>query len=51
MLKIEEAKKIGIRACIDKIGYNFCETHRDNGVSSHGVEREGYFYCFVGVSD
>ena len=52
MLTMEEAKKIGISACIDKIGYEFCKAHPDNGVSAYGAStREGYVYCFVGVSD
>lgn len=51
LLTVEEAKKIGIRACVDKIGYEFCKAHPDNGVSAYGEEREGYINCFVGVSD
>ena len=51
MLTIEEAKKIGIRACVEKIGYEFCKAHPDHGVSAYGEEREGYINCFVGVSD
>ena len=51
MLTVEEAKKIGIRACIEKIGYDFCKAHPDNGVSAYGEEREGYINCFVGVND
>ena len=51
MLSVEEAKKIGIRACVEKIGYDFCKAHPDNGVSAYGEEREGYINCFVGVND
>lgn len=50
MLTFEEAKKIGIRACMDKIGYDFCMQHKDNAVSTYG-EDDGIVYCFVGVSD
>lgn len=50
MLTVMEAKKIGIRACIDAIGYEFCKKHEDNGTSAYG-ENEGVVYCFVGVSD
>ena len=50
MLTVMEAKKIGIRACIDAIGYDFCKKHADNGTSAYG-ENEGVVYCFVGVSD
>ena len=50
MLTVDEAKKMGIRACIDKIGYNFCEKHKENSTSSYG-EVDGVMKCFVGVSD
>ena len=50
MLTVIEAKKIGIRACIDAIGYDFCKKHADNGTSAYG-EHDGIVYCFVGVSD
>lgn len=50
MLTFEEAKKIGIKACIDKIGYEFCLAHKDNSTSAYG-EDDGIAKCFVGVSD
>ena len=50
MLTFEEAKKIGIRACVDKIGYEFCKAHNDNSTSAYGEVR-GKMECFVGVSD
>lgn len=50
MLTFEEAKKIGIRACVDKIGYEFCRAHNDNSTSAYG-EIDGKMECFVGVSD
>ena len=50
MLSKHEAKKIGIRACIDKLGYEFCRQHADNSVSAYG-EEDGIMNCFVGVSD
>lgn len=50
MLTVKEAKKIGIRAYIDAIGYEFCKKHADNSTSGYGVE-EGSVYCFVGVND
>lgn len=50
MLSVQEARKIGIRACIDKIGYDFCKNHADNAVSAYGKEN-GAVECFVGVSD
>lgn len=50
MLTAEQAKKIGIRACIDKIGYEFCKRHEDNSVCSYG-EEDGKMLCYVGVDD
>ncbi len=50
MLTVMEAKKKGIRACIEAIGYEFCKKHKDNGTSAYG-EVDGVVYCFVGVSD
>ena len=50
MLTRKEAKKIGIRACVDKIGYEFCKKHEDNGTSAYGLNN-GKMDCFVGVSD
>lgn len=50
MLTAEEAKKIGIRACVDKIGYDFCKQHADTTVCSYG-EEDGKMTCYVGVND
>ena len=51
MLSVEEAKKVGIWACIEKIGLDFCRKYADNSVSAYG-EIEGYkVNCFAGVSD
>lgn len=50
MLTFEEAKKIGINACIDKIGRDFVRANRDNGVSCYG-EEDGIVSCYVGVDD
>ena len=50
MLTVEEVRKIGIGACIDKIGYEFCKLHADNATSAYG-EEDGYVNCFVGVDD
>lgn len=50
MLTFEEAKKVGIRACIDKIGYEFCKIHQDNSTSAYG-EDDGVAKCFVGIND
>ncbi len=51
MLTEEQAKKIGIRACMDKLGYDFCIKHKDNAVSAYGRAEGDKMECFVGVSD
>ena len=51
MLAIKEAAKIGIDACIDKIGRAFVIINRNNGTSGYGEYDESYVYCFVGVDD
>lgn len=52
MLTIEAARKIGINACIDKIGRNFVQTHKDSSVYAYGDgETEDSVFCYVGVSD
>lgn len=51
MLSVKEARRIGIDACIEKIGTDFFEKYKDNAVYAYG-ETEGYkVECFVGVSD
>ena len=50
MLTIEEAKNIGIRACTDAIGYDFCMQHKDNAVSAYGI-KDNYMQCYLGVDD
>ena len=50
MLTIMEAARIGIDACIDKLGREFVLANRDNGTSSYG-EDGGIVFCFVGVDD
>ena len=50
MLTYEEARKIGINACIDHLGRDFVTKHRDNASSAFG-DRVDHAYCFVGVSD
>lgn len=50
MLTMKEAARIGINACIDKLGRDFVLTNRGNGTSAYG-EEDGSVFCFVGVSD
>lgn len=50
MLTIKEAARIGINACIDKLGRDFVLANRGNGASAYG-ENDGIVFCFVGVDD
>ena len=50
MLSFETAKKIGINACIDKLGRDFVFAHKDLATSAYG-ENENSVFCFVGVDD
>lgn len=52
MLTFNEAKIIGTRACIDKLGKDFFEKYKDNSTSAYGdFSDEGVTYCYIGVSD
>lgn len=52
MLTVKEAARIGINACIDKLGRDFVLANRDNGVSGYGDgETENSVFCYVGVDD
>ena len=52
MLTVEAARKVGINACIDKIGRDFVQKYKDSSVYAYGdVESEGSVFCFVGVDD
>lgn len=50
MLTTNAVRKIGIRACIEKIGVDLCKKHADNATSAYG-EDGNIVYCFVGVID
>jgi len=50
MLDTREAKKIGISACIAKIGVDFCKKYEANACTSCGV-RDNVMFCSVGIDD
>lgn len=50
MLTMEAAKKIGINACIDRLGRDFVQAHRNSAASAYSETDDGVF-CFVGVDD
>lgn len=52
MLTIEEAKKLGVSACIDKLGRNFYEKFIDSSTTAYGdFSEDGVIFCYVGVND
>lgn len=50
MLNVYVARRIGINACIDKLGRDFVLAHKDFSTSAYGESDDGVF-CFVGVDD
>lgn len=50
MLSVDDAKRIGINACIDKLGRSFVTDRQEYGTSGYGECEEGV-YCFVAVDD
>ena len=50
MLTFEEARKIGINACIDKLGREFIMRNKENSCTSYG-DAEDYAFCFLGVDN
>ena len=52
MLTFHEAKIIGKKACIDKIGILFYEKYRNSSTTAYGdFSEEGVVFCYVGVDD
>ena len=49
MLTFEEAKRIGIKACVDKLGYDFVKKYEETSCSAYG-DAGDHASCFVGVS-
>lgn len=50
MLTKEEARKKGIRACMEKIGWGFCLANEENSATAYGGSGEVIF-CFVGINN
>ena len=50
MLNVETARRIGINACIDKLGREFVKANKEYATSAYGETDEGVF-CFVGVDN
>ena len=47
MLTFEEAKKIGIKACVDKLGGDFVKKYNETSCTAYGDEGD-HAFCFVG---
>ncbi|MBP3568140.1 MAG: hypothetical protein J6K04_03140 [Lachnospiraceae bacterium] len=50
MLTEDDARKIGLRACVEKIGLEFCKKHKDTAICAHGVIEE-VMQCYYGIDD
>ena len=50
MINADRAKRVGINACIEKLGREFVEAHRDSVIYAYGMNQD-VMYCFVGVDD
>ena len=50
MLTYEEAKKIGVNACVEKLGRDFVKKHENGACAGYGDEQD-YAFCYVGVND
>lgn len=50
MLTEIDARKIGIKACMDKIGYDFCIQNQDKAATAYGKDGINMF-CFVGIDN
>ena len=53
MLTVESARKIGVNACIDRLGRGFVQKYRDTSTASYttSADDNGNVFCFVGVDD
>jgi hypothetical protein len=47
---IEAARQIGINACVERLGKDFVEKHKETSTCAFGESEDGVF-CFVGVDD
>lgn len=52
MITEAAARRIGLNACIDKLGRDFVLAHKDTSTSAYGRnEGENNVFCFVGVDN
>lgn len=50
MLTYAQAKKIGVNACLDKLGRDFVKRYESTSCAGYGEEEE-FAFCYVGVDD
>lgn len=50
MISEDRAKRLGINACVEKLGREFVEAHKNSVVYAYGMNQD-VMYCFVGVDD
>ena len=50
MLTFEQAKEIGMNACIERLGRDFVEQYRDSSCPGYG-NMEDRVYCSLGVDN
>ncbi len=50
MLTYEAEKKLGIDACVEKLGKDFVRLHKDTSCAGYG-DADDYAFCYVGVDD
>ena len=50
MLTFEEAKKIGVNACAERLGKDFVNRYKNSSCPAY-ADMDSYAYCFLGVDD
>lgn len=50
MLTFEEAKKIGVDACVELLGRDFVNKYKDSSCPAY-ADMEEYAFCFLGVDN
>lgn len=50
MLTYEEAREIGLNACIERLGRDFVNRFKDTSCDAY-ADMEDHAYCFVGVDN
>ena len=51
MLTMDDARRIGLKACAEKIGNDFLKAHHENSTMAYSETDDVVVSCFVGVDD